>query len=424
MDLSRAGSRRFVKAPEWRLRGVTGQASALGVGLLLWLFIAAPGAYAQTALSTAFTYQGRILDGGVAPPAGTTYDLQFKLFNALVAGAQIGSTLTFDNVAVGANGVFTVSLDFGAQFDGTARFLELGVHPGAQPVGNPYTVLAPRQELTGTPYALGIRLTQPEAVSSASAALNITNNGTGNAASFDGPDNNGTTAALRVSSGSQVMLFDGNEIDSLDAGGIFLENNESFNVVLANGGGNVGIGNTGPLATLTVAADTVAAYANTPGASNCFVSHASTGCDNAACQNLVCSVDSFCCATQWDGICAGEAGTFCHGHVGIGTTAPAAKLQITGGTDSEPSAGGFLVIGDTGGANVSFDNNEIMARSNGATSTLFLNNDGGDVFIGGNLGVGVTPTAHIHAAGSVALDRGAVYGVQNAGSTGGAGVFG
>ncbi|HEY3242407.1 MAG TPA: hypothetical protein VGM03_03565, partial [Phycisphaerae bacterium] len=104
MNLSLAGLRRF---------GVTGHA-CLGVGLLVWLLVTAPGAYAQAPLSTAFTYQGRILDGGVAPPAGTIYDLQFKLFNALVAGAQIGSTLTFDNVAVGANGVFTVSLDFGA----------------------------------------------------------------------------------------------------------------------------------------------------------------------------------------------------------------------------------------------------------------------------------------------------------------------
>ncbi len=31
------------------------------------------------------------------------------------------------------------------------------------------------------------------------------------------------------------------------------------------------------------------------------------GCDNQACQDLICGQDAFCCNTSWDGICAGDA---------------------------------------------------------------------------------------------------------------------
>jgi len=69
--------------------------------------------------------------------------------------------------------------------------------------------------------------------------------------------------------------------------------------------------------------------------------------------------------------------------VGIGTTSPAAKLQITGGTDESPAGGGYLVTGDITGANVAIDENEIMARSNGGPSALFLNHNGGNLIIDG-----------------------------------------
>jgi hypothetical protein len=69
------------------------------------------------------------------------------------------------------------------------------------------------------------------------------------------------------------------------------------------------------------------------------------------------------------------------GNVGIDTSTPGARLHIVNGTDSEPSGGGFLVLGSTTSVNVSIDNNEIMARNNGAASTLYLNNGGGNVVI-------------------------------------------
>ena len=61
-----------------------------------------------------------------------------------------------------------------------------------------------------------------------------------------GPENDGTNSALRVTSGAQVLLIDGNEIDTLSSGGLYLNNNTDFDVILAMGGGSVGIGTSTP----------------------------------------------------------------------------------------------------------------------------------------------------------------------------------
>jgi hypothetical protein len=88
--------------------------------------------------------------------------------------------------------------------------------------------------------------------------------------------------------------------------------------------------------------------------------------------------------------------------VGIGISTPAVKLQVLNGTDASPAGGGYIVAGSTSGANVVIDENEIMARSNGATSALFLNHNGGNLIIdgtnsGSNVGIGTTsPTADLH----------------------------
>ena len=100
-------------------------------------------------VGTVFTYQGKLTDGGA--PADGTYDFEFKLYDALSGGSQVGSTVPLGDVAV-ADGLFTVQLDFGNVFDGTALFLEIGVRPGAS-IGA-YTPLTPRQALTATPFAI------------------------------------------------------------------------------------------------------------------------------------------------------------------------------------------------------------------------------------------------------------------------------
>jgi hypothetical protein len=99
------------------------------------------------AQGTAFTYQGRLNDG--ASPANGSYDLTFALYEAAVSGTQQGVTLT--NATTVSNGLFTVTLDFGNQFPGADRWLEIGVRTNG---GGTFTTLSPRQQLTPAPYAV------------------------------------------------------------------------------------------------------------------------------------------------------------------------------------------------------------------------------------------------------------------------------
>ena len=128
--------------------------------LLLLALVISSGASADYTLSsvipapalapigTSFTYQGYLTDGG--NPANGAYDFQFKLYNDASVGTQVGSTVTKDDV-ITSEGIFTVELDFGNVFDGTAYWLEIGVRPGASI--NAYQLLTPRQAVTPTPYA-------------------------------------------------------------------------------------------------------------------------------------------------------------------------------------------------------------------------------------------------------------------------------
>lgn len=109
------------------------------------------------------------------------------------------------------------------------------------------------------------------------------------------------------------------------------------------------------------------------------------------------------------------------GRVGIGTINPKVKLHVTGGSDTEKASGGYLVLGSTTGKNVSFDANEIMARNDGAASTLYLNHDGGTVALGagnksGRVGIGTdNPKNRLHVVGGLRvtdLDRGNFRNVQ------------
>ncbi len=48
-----------------------------------------------------------------------------------------------------------------------------------------------------------------------------------------------------------------------------------------------------------------------PGDGSCFEDNGTPGCDDAECCEAVCAIDSFCCETEWDGICADEAFEIC-----------------------------------------------------------------------------------------------------------------
>ncbi len=119
---------------------------------MLMAMIAAP-ALAQERMGSAWTYQGRLVSDGT-PFNGPT-GLAFSLWDAEDAGTEIGSALFVDHVDV-VDGLFTVELDFGPDvFVGQSRWLEVSVYQAGG--DSPLTTLSPRQPLTPTPVALGLR---------------------------------------------------------------------------------------------------------------------------------------------------------------------------------------------------------------------------------------------------------------------------
>ena len=102
------------------------------------------------AQGTAFTYQGVLSQNGAA--INGSNDLTFTLYNAASAGATVGTSNVVNDLVM-TNGLFTVTLDFGAgAFDGTARWLQIATRPGVST--GAYTNLAPRTPITPTPYAV------------------------------------------------------------------------------------------------------------------------------------------------------------------------------------------------------------------------------------------------------------------------------
>lgn len=101
------------------------------------------------AQGTAFTYQGRLLDGGV--PANGAFDLEFTLYDSATGGGIVAGPLVKEDVPV-ADGLFQVELDFGAgAFGAEARWLGMGVRPGAS--GEGFLALPTRQRLYAVPQA-------------------------------------------------------------------------------------------------------------------------------------------------------------------------------------------------------------------------------------------------------------------------------
>ena len=100
-------------------------------------------------LGTAFTYQGGLADSG--NPASGIYDFRFAICDSATNGNVMAGPLTNAAVAV-SSGLFTTMVGFGPHvFDGTACWLEIGVHTNGS--AQPFTTLAPRQPLTPTPYS-------------------------------------------------------------------------------------------------------------------------------------------------------------------------------------------------------------------------------------------------------------------------------
>ena len=338
------------------------------IGILLSFAVAA----ATSAQTTTFTYQGKLADSGL--PANGNYDLQFALWDSLSGGAQIGATLQLNSTSVNA-GVFTVPLDFGVNsFPGADRFLEIGVRPSG--VGN-FTVLSPRQQISSTPYAMrtltstsadtatnanqlgGVAASQyvvtsdsrlSDARAPTAGSSNYIQNTTSlqTAANFNISGKGSASGGLRaVDSGSGYPIPPGGKgieigmngdgfISALDRTASTTKrlditgNPLNFNV---SGQGNVGIGTSSPTTRLHIFSSSNPAlnieasdssFAETQYATGSYVWR--TGVGGASVVNG---------AANKYYIFDINAGQFrmaidTAGNVGIGTTGPAVKLQVTG----------------------------------------------------------------------------------------------
>ena len=340
-------------------------------------------------VGTAFTYQGQLKFQGV--PMDGKADFYFRLWSAQEGGSLAGSMGPVSTDVT--NGLFKVDLDFGhGVFDGSAYWLEVEV---AFPSGaGNWTVLSPRQDITPAPYALfaataeGLALPYSALANGTATPFAITQTGGGRAATF---------ATNNVSSDeSTFVVIHGGQAS---AGEFWINNPSNDDVALfasSVGGGASLFGrnlSSGPAVEGTALGSGRAASFVTESSTNdsptIYAEQKGTGrCGHFRITNAASDLAAVSASTTGDGPAVS----------GYTVGAGSAMLAKTDGTgyalhadstdDVEPEGGGVVLIGQENGNNVAIDGNEIMARSNGEASTLYLNIDGGDVVFGGAIDIG------------------------------------
>ncbi|NUL82770.1 MAG: hypothetical protein HUU60_08630 [Armatimonadetes bacterium] len=374
--------------------------------------------------TSTINFQGQLRDAG--SPANGQYDFQFVLFPDDI-------TVNVGDLQV-TNGLFTTPLNFGSgPFTGANKEIEIRVRPGAS--GGAYTTLAPRVAVTSTPYAIRTAVANALALpwigsaTTVGTALGAINNqATGNAYGLFGRSDSdlgrGIYGLAQHATGSNYGIYGASTssagtgvfgIHSATSGtnpGVWGQTNStdsSANAIVgevtstAPGGSSAGVrginrgtGFAGIGVYGSQAGSGYGVYGTSPAGRGVY-GHASdaTGV-NFGVFGSTSSADGYA------GYFSQRVYAF---QIGVGTTQPESKLHVNGGTDSEPDGGGYIVSGSAIGTNISIDNNEIMARNNGAISTLFLNHNGGDVLINGlngagNVGIGLTsPATKLHVEG-------------------------
>jgi hypothetical protein len=291
---------------------------------LLWLVLVVLSSLPALtqAQGTFFTYQGRLNDNG--SPANGHYDLRFSLYDASAGGLQLGGTI--NRTVDATNGLFSADMDFGSNFNGAQRWLQLEVRTNG---GGSFTALSGRQEITPTPYA--IYAGNSAAAATASTASNVVSGAVVTSL-------NSLKDSVTLAAGSNVTITpNGNSLTIASAGvggsGIWsvLNNNAYYSA------GNVGIGPSTAAHRLSIGNNLPAWTANGwGGAIELWNAGAIGWRANAAGQRFGIGQSSgglyfFRTASE-----PGTTGSPANydlmisdaGRVGIGTTTPAAKLTV------------------------------------------------------------------------------------------------
>ncbi len=357
--------------------------------LFLFILIVVAMNNVASAQTLEFTYQGSLKDG--VNPANGNHDFEFALFDSLAGGSQLGSTLTRTNVSV-SNGVFAVSLDFGSQFPGATRFLEIRVRPSG---GGAFTPLTPRQAVDSSPYS--IKSLNAENASNATNAVNATN-----ASQLGGIAANQyvLTGDSRLSDARNPLPNSGNYIQNQNAApqassNFSISGNGTADVfnaaaqyniggsrVLSIGGTNNVFAGIGAGQTSTGSSNSffgrTAGFANTAGAFNSFFG-VSAGDSNTTGNN-----------NAFFGQNAGQANTTGGSNAFFGETAGFSNTTGFGNSFLGPSAGLSTTTGTQ---------NTFVGREAGATNTTGSSN----TIIGTNANVGANNLTFATAIGSDAV---------------------
>ena len=285
---------------------------------LFTMFVVGASALGETPLGPGFTFQGQLKEAGV--PLDGTVDFLLTLWDAAgsgdppTGGVRIGDVEEIRAVTVTA-GLFTVLVNAhdefrGGAFDGNTRWLQVEVSSPAG--GDRFTALAPRQRLTPAPYAF---------------------------------------TALRT------VGVDGHSLDAADGA--------PTDALFVDNAGRVGIGTTSPDNTLHVhkgSSGVVTGYFNAPlvveNSTNAYINLLSP---DATERGLLFGSPSS--GTTSGGIIYNAAATLegfqirtggnvnrmvidSSGDVGIGTTGPAAKLDVRGNVKLGPGGQYFAPGGE------------------------------------------------------------------------------
>ena len=326
----------------------------------------------------AFVYQGQLAESGDAYSGSA--DFRVRAYDAPAGGLQVGDELTI--AATVTAGVFAIDLDFGPLvFLGDDVWLEIDVRtPGD---GGAYTTLSPRQRVAPAPYAKFARAGN-EGPAGAEGPQGP--GGPVGPQGDQGPVGPVGPVGVQGPQGDQGLIGPAGPPGTtswfglIDIPGPFadgIDNDTTYNA----GTGLVRNGSIFSVQTSGVVPTMLAFYRN-------GLERVSAGILRAPASNVLRMASSRLEIA------------------GVGD--PLVNFHVVSGSDaSVAGSNGFAVFGSTAGQNLAFDNNEIMARSNGLAGTLNLNVEGGNVLLGSTGGTGLvgvgqsSPSDRLHVSSNL-----------------------